>query len=531
MLAITHSGALIGVKAEPITVEVNSGEQGELKYILVGLPDSAVKESQDRVLSALDNCGFQAPQTKTTINLAPGDLKKEGPSYDLPIALCLLAATQQISQKSLSEYLIAGELSLSGTLRPIKGGLALAQLAKRMQLKGVLLPRGSAEEANLIKDIAVYPIDNLSAAVQFIQTEASLAPLEKTSLSIQTSSRSPDSSDHNPYIQDPELDFADVKGQESIRRAVEIAVTGNHNLLMIGSPGSGKSMIAKRIPSIMPEPTLEEYLEILAIHSAAGSRQAIQAPALMRPFRSPHHTISDVALLGGGSFPKPGEISLAHNGVLFLDELPEFKRSTLEVMRQPLEEGFVSISRSQAKITLPASFMLIAAMNPCPCGYNGDSVHNCRCSLHQIQRYRSRISGPLLDRIDLHVEAPALSIKEIQTETPSESSRSIRQRCQAGRAKQIQRFADKAHAYQQCNAHMNSKELKQYCPLNASQQSLLQEAIEQLKLSVRAYDRILKVARTIADLDPSHANHANEGLKDAHIYEAIQYRNLDRSIL
>lgn len=527
MLATTYSGALIGVKAEAITVEVNSGEHGELKYVLVGLPDSAVKESQDRVLSALDNCGFQAPQTKTTINLAPGDLKKEGPSYDLPIALCLLAATQQIAARSLKEYLIAGELSLSGTVRPIKGGIALAQLAKRMQLKGLLLPKDSAEEANLIKDISVYPIDSLSTAVQFIQSEDSLAPLKKSNLTLSALPSSPHSIETKPINKDSELDFADVKGQEAIRRAVEIAVTGNHNLLMIGSPGSGKSMIAKRIPSIMPKPTLEEYLEILAIHSAAGSRPTIQAPNLIRPFRAPHHTISDVALLGGGSFPKPGEISLAHNGVLFLDELPEFKRSTLEVMRQPLEEGFVCISRSQAKITLPASFMLIAAMNPCPCGYNGDSVHNCRCSLQQIHRYRSRISGPLLDRIDLHVEAPALSIKEIQTETQSESSESIRQRCQAGRAKQVQRFAHKANAYEQCNARMNSKELKQHCPLSPSQKLLLQEAIEHLKLSVRAYDRILKVARTIADLDASHASQA---LKDAHIYEAIQYRSLDRSL-
>ena len=520
MLAVTYSVALIGVQAEVITIEVNSGERGELRYILVGLPDSAVKESQDRVLSALDNCGFQAPNTKTTINLAPGDLKKEGPAYDLPIALCLLAATQQIESpkqninQTLKHYLIAGELSLSGSIRPVKGALAMAQLAKKLKLKGVLLPKATAEEANLIEGISVYPIQSLSHAVEFLQNPQSIQPLPKYSFNNQP----------NDPGYPTDLDFSDVKGQHSVRRAVEIAVSGNHNLLIIGSPGSGKSMIAKRIPTIMPKPTLDEYLEILSIHSASGYSQEFNPKYPKRPFRAPHHTTSDVALLGGGSFPKPGEISLAHNGVLFLDELPEFKRSTLEVMRQPLEEGYVSISRSQAKITLPASFMLIAAMNPCPCGYHGESKHQCRCSLHQIARYRSRISGPLLDRIDLHVEAPSLSIKEIQSKQISEDSESIRQRCQKARAKQTQRFSKKPHAYQQCNAHMTSQELKTHCQLNETQMQLLHDAMNQLKLSVRAYDRILKVARTIADLDDS------SNILDKHLLEAIQYRNLDRSI-
>jgi magnesium chelatase family protein len=519
MLAITYSVALIGVQAEVITIEVNSGERGELRYVLVGLPDSAVKESQDRVLSALDNCGFQAPNTKTTINLAPGDLKKEGPAYDLPIALCILAATQQIQSpkhdlnQTLKDYLIAGELSLSGAIRPIKGGLAMAQLAKKLKLKGVLLPEATAEEANLIEGIAVHPIQTLSQAVEFLQNPECHPPLPNYSINAHTDSDNPS-----------KLDFSDVKGQHSVRRAVEIAVSGNHNLLIIGSPGSGKSMIAKRIPTIMPQPTLDEYLEILSIHSASGYSQEFNPKHPKRPFRAPHHTTSDVALLGGGSFPKPGEISLAHNGVLFLDELPEFKRSTLEVMRQPLEEGTVSISRSQAKITLPASFMLIAAMNPCPCGYHGDPKRPCRCSLQQIARYRSRISGPLLDRIDLHVEAPSLTIKEIQSTQTSEDSRSIRIRCQKARAQQTQRFAHKAHAYQQCNAHMTSQELKTHCPLNEAQLQLLHDAMHQLKLSVRAYDRILKVARTIADLDDS------EHILEKHLLEAIQYRNLDRAL-
>jgi magnesium chelatase family protein len=510
MLAITQSGALLGVVAQSVTVEVNSEERGELKYILVGLPDSAVKESQDRVFSALGNCGFHPPTTKTTINLAPGDLKKEGSAYDLPIALCLLAATQQCKGHILKDYLIAGELSLSGNIRPIKGGIALALLAKRLKLKGVLLPKETAEEASLIEDIKIIPIETLIQAVGFLNQTQTISPQKPVRLSQVSGAQT-------------SLDFKDIKGQLSVRRAIEIAVSGNHNLLILGSPGSGKSMMAKRIPSIMPEPTLDEYLEILGIHSAVSNKSYASIRHLQRPFRAPHHTISDVALLGGGSFPKPGEISLAHNGVLFLDELPKFKRSTLEVMRQPLEEGEVTISRSQAKITLPASFMLIAAMNPCPCGYNGDPIKHCQCSLNQIQRYRSRISGPLLDRIDLHVEAPSLSIEEIQNRQSAESSASIKKRCNAARAIQNERYAKKPKAYQRSNGRMQVEAIKEYCPLNAQQERLLKDAMEQLKLSVRAYDRILKVARTIADLADS------KSIEDAHLLEAIQYRSLDRA--
>lgn len=543
MLAVTHSGALLGITAEPITVEVNSGERGELKYILVGLPDSAVRESQDRVISALENCGFKAPHTKTTINLAPGYLRKEGPAYDLPIALCILSATQQIPNNiRLKGLLIAGELSLSGSLRAIRGGLALAILAKKMGLEGLLLPRATAEEASLIKGINVYPIDSLSQAAGFLNDSFPIEPIESSQISLrfpeeknafpQLPSRpQPDKSSEFSHSDPPllDLDFADVKGQQSLRRAVEIAVSGNHNLLIMGSPGSGKSMVAKRIPGIMPQPTLDEYLEILTIHSAARpnyglikERQKKGIPS--RPFRAPHHTISEVALIGGGSIPKPGEISLAHNGVLFLDELPEFKRSTLEAMRQPIEDGIISISRIQAEITLPASFMLIAAMNPCPCGYNGDIKRNCRCSLKQIERYRSRISGPLLDRIDLHINSTALSIDQFHNSKNAECSLAIRMRCESARAIQIQRYKHRENAYDRCNGRMNSQEVKKHCQLSPNLQSLINYAMHELKLSLRAYDRILKVARTIADLADC------ESIGERHLLEAIQYRNLDQSL-
>jgi magnesium chelatase family protein len=423
MLGITQSAALVGVDAHPVQVEVNTGEAGELKFILVGLPDAAVKESQDRVFSAMANSGFRTPATRTTINLAPGGLRKEGPAYDLPIALAILASMKKCEDAELDNFLIAGELSLSGKTRPVKGTLAMAMLTKKLGKRGLIVPADSADEAALVEGVAIYPVGSLDEAVRFLNHEHIIKPLPtKQSSFFQTPTKS------------QRIDFAEVKGQHAVRRAVEIAVSGGHNLLMIGSPGSGKSMIAKRIPTIMPQPQIDEFLEILSIQSAAGTTLSGNNRYFQRPFRSPHHTISDIGLLGGGSIPGPGEISLAHNGVLFLDELPEFKRSALEVLRQPLEDGQVSISRSAGKITLPCSVMLVAAMNPCPCGYTGDPSRECRCTVPQIQRYRSKISGPLLDRIDLHIEAPSLRIEELRNSEPGESSGLMRARCESARA-------------------------------------------------------------------------------------------------
>ncbi|MGB0408415.1 MAG: YifB family Mg chelatase-like AAA ATPase [Opitutales bacterium] len=513
MLGTTHSAALVGVDAHPVQVEVNTGEAGELKFILVGLPDAAVKESQDRVFSALANSGYRTPATRTTINLAPGDLRKEGPAYDLPIAIGILASMQKCEKERLDDFLIAGELSLSGKTRPVKGSLAMAMLARKTKKHGIIVPHGSADEAALVEGVNVYPVDTLDEAIRFLNGEREITPI---------------SNQQNAFFQrlpeNQRLDFAEVKGQQAVRRAVEIAVSGGHNLLMIGSPGSGKSMIAKRIPTIMPEPQLDEFLEILSIQSAAGYTLRNENRYFKRPFRAPHHTISDVGLLGGGTIPGPGEISLAHNGVLFLDELPEFRRSTLEVLRQPLEDGAVTISRSAGKITLPCSMMLVAAMNPCPCGYTGDPTRECRCTVPQIQRYRSRISGPLLDRIDIHIEAPALRIEELRHAEPGESSESMRRRCVEARVRQSRRLADTSEPAARCNARMSHAQIRQHCEIDKAQGDLLQQAMEQLALSARAYDRILKVARTIADLACS------ESIDTVHLLEAIQYRSLDRNV-
>jgi magnesium chelatase family protein len=516
MLAITHSAALIGVEALPVQVEVNAKEAGEGRFIIVGLPDAAVKESQDRVFSALSNSGFSLKVTRTTINLAPGNLRKEGPAYDLPIALGIVAASidsPSIPVERLEQFMIGGELSLSGKTRPIRGALAMAILARKLGKKGLIVPEESADEAALVDGVDVFPVQSLDHAVRFLAGDIEIEPL---------------SSDRSVFRQPPPgdaLDFADVKGQHSVRRAVEIAVSGSHNLLMIGSPGSGKSMIAKRIPTIMPEPGLDEFLEILSIQSAAGVTLEPGGRCFQRPFRSPHHTISDVGLLGGGTIPGPGEISLAHNGVLFLDELPEFKRSALEVLRQPLEDGEVTISRSAGKIRLPCQVMLVAALNPCPCGYLGDPKRECRCTSTQIQRYRARISGPLLDRIDLHVEAPSLRIEELRNSAPGESSTAMRERCLQARERQRERFARSSKAKKtRANAMMTHREIREYCAVSRQQGEMLQKAMEQLSLSARAYDRILKVARTIADLAGS------ETIQDNHLFEAIQYRSLDRNV-
>lgn len=507
MLATIDSAALQGIAAEAIQIEVNAGEAGDPRLVLVGLPDAAVKESDDRVHSALSNSGFLMPRTRTTINLAPADIRKEGPLYDLPIALGILVATEQLKPALLlADYLIAGELGLSGITRPIKGALAMAQLARKMGKAGLLLPPRSAEEAALVEGVAVYRIESLDQAHRFLSGEISLSPVQpnqRTNLEIAAG------------------DFSEIKGQHSLRRAVEVAVAGNHNLLMIGPPGAGKSMVAKRIPTIMPAPTLDEHLEILSIHSAAGRTINGDAPWGARPFRSPHHTISDVGLLGGGSIPGPGEISLAHHGVLFLDELPEFKRSALEVLRQPLEDGDVTISRSAGKVTLPCAFMLVAAMNPCPCGYLGDTKHECRCSPTQIQRYRARISGPLLDRIDIHIDAPALSIGDLRSEKPGEPSAVMRERIASARQRQQIRFQSTGIP---ANARMTHAQIRQFCRIDSAMGDLLQQAMEQLSLSARAYDRILKVARTIADLAGA------DEIATSHLLEAIQYRSLDRKL-
>ncbi|CAA6676925.1 MULTISPECIES: YifB family Mg chelatase-like AAA ATPase [unclassified Lentimonas] len=513
MLGITQSAALVGVDAHSVQVEVNTGEAGELKFILVGLPDAAVKESQDRVFSAISNSGYRMPATRTTINLAPGGLRKEGPAYDLPIAIGILASMKQCTEDRLNDFLIAGELSLSGKTRPVRGTLAMAMLARKLGKKGLIVPAESADEAALVNDVEIYPVTSLDEAVRFLNGERAILPV-----------KSRDSSFFKAPPASQRIDFSEVKGQHAVRRAVEIAVSGGHNLLMIGSPGSGKSMIAKRIPTIMPRPSIDEFLEILSIQSAAGTTLNNENRYFQRPFRSPHHTISDVGLLGGGTIPGPGEISLAHNGVLFLDELPEFKRSALEVLRQPLEDGNVTISRSAGKINLPCSVMMVCAMNPCPCGYTGDSSRECRCSVPQIQRYRSKISGPLLDRIDIHIEAPSLRIEELRSTQEAESSATIRERCESARERQQSRFAGNGDSSASCNARMSHSEIRKYCAINKEQGDLLQQAMEQLALSARAYDRILKVARTIADLAES------ESIETPHLLEAIQYRSLDRNL-
>lgn len=507
MLATIRSGALVGVEAVAVEIEVNTGEYGELEIFLVGLPDTAVKESKTRVISSLINTGLRPPETVTTINLAPGDLRKEGAMYDLPIAIGLAASTGQLSKTRLPHYLLAGELGLSGQVRPIRGGVALAAYAKRAGLKGVILPRAAAQEAALIDGVEAVPVDTLDAALRFLSGDPGFAPL--------------------PTVTDPfafaglgeQPDFTEVKGQLGVRRAVEVAAAGGHNLLLIGPPGSGKSLIAKRIPSILPTPDKAEFLEILAVHSAAGMNVADPTRAWLRPFRSPHHTISDVGMIGGGAMPTPGEVSLAHRGVLFLDELPEFRRSVLEVLRQPLEDGNVTVSRAAAKVTLPSRLMLVAAMNPCPCGYLGDRQRTCRCGPTVVQRYRGRISGPLLDRIDLQVEAPALSLEELRDGRTGEPSAAIRARVEAARALQRRRFGDRAGG---CNALLSGKALRACCALEPAQGDLLQEAMERLKLSARAYDRILRVARTIADLAEA------ERIATTHLLEAIHYRSLDR---
>jgi len=509
MISKVFSSAVFGIDAYIVEVEVDISS-GFPQFATVGLPEGAVKESKERVVSAIKNCRFKFPQKRITVNLAPADRKKDGSALDTPISIGILCASGLVELKKLSDYLILGELSLDGRIKGVKGTLPSAICVRNVGLRGIILPRENAPEAAVVNDIDVIAVDNLLEVIEFLQGTKEINP---TTIDVQGIF-----SQNNTY----NIDFQEVKGQEHVKRSLEVSAAGGHNVMMIGSPGTGKTMLARRLPSILPNLGFEEALETTKIYSVSGLLPRNTSLISARPFRSPHHTISDAGLIGGGAIPKPGEVSLAHNGVLFLDELPEFRKNVLEVMRQPLEDGMVTISRASTSITYPCSFMLIAAMNPCPCGFYGDQNKDCSCSPMQIQRYRSKVSGPLLDRIDIHVEVPSVRYKELSSDRAGEKSASIRERVNNARRIQTERFAD-LPIYS--NSQMTPRLVRKYSKPDETGFSLLEKAIDKLGLSARAYDRILKVARTIADLEESENVHSH------HISEAIQYRSLDRELL
>ena len=507
-LAKCYSGAVAGVRARTVEIEVCSAS-GTPQFTIVGLPDTAVKEAKDRVSTAISNSGFARPESNITVNLAPADVRKEGPIYDLPISVCLLAAADKVKCGNLPEWGIVGELALSGAVRRVRGVLPIVMEMRRIGKKGVLVPEENADEAAVVDGISVYPVRTLREAIEFLQGNMSIMPVFADLSRLVLAAR--DTGD----------DFADVKGQDFAKQAIEVAVAGGHNIMMIGAPGCGKTMLARRIPSILPPLTVSEALEVTRIHSIAGVLRPGEPLVVHRPFRSPHHTASTSGLIGGGTHPHPGEVSLAHRGVLFLDEMPEFSRNALEVLRQPLEDGHVTISRVAGTCNYPSRFMLVAAMNPCPCGYFGDERHRCRCSHTKRLEYRNRVSGPLLDRIDIQIEVAPVSYDMLAQLPTGEPSASIRERVTRARAIQEARFADDPDVF--CNAEMRSRDIARYCRLDTKAQAALRDKLEQLDLSARAYDRVLKVARTVADLRGA------EAVSDEDVNMAARWRALDRN--